>query len=157
MPILAGAKLDAADFDLPDVVTAYSNGTNSITATSFTVLPTTTCTATITNPHATANMLLLVSWGAWMAAVTANDVRIALDISGALVVAAGIGGGGAAGWGEIPLASTTTASAHFNSMITVELPPGTTTFKMFAQRSGATGTHNVNYPTIRLIPLRFLF
>ncbi len=157
MTILAGAKVDATDFDLPDVQTAYGAGTNVITATAFAVLPTTTCTATITNPHPTANMLTLVTWGAWMAAATANDVRAALDFSGATVIAAGIGGGGAIGWGEILIASTTLPAVHESSTITVELAPGTTTIKMYAYRSAASGTQNVNYPTIRAVPLRYLF
>lgn len=157
MTILAGAKVDAVDFDLPDVVTAFGNGTNTVTATSFSVLPTTTCTAVIVNSHPSASMLTLVSYGAWMAASTANDVRAALDFSGATVIAPGIGGGAAVGWGEIPLVSTTTASAHQGATITVELAPGTTTVKMYAYRSAASGTHTVNYPTIRLVPLRYLF
>lgn len=154
MTILAGAKVDAVDFDLPDVVTAFGNGTNTVTATSFSVLPTTTCTAAITNPHPTASMLCMVSWGAWMAA-TAYDVRTAIDFSGAITIAAGIGGGAAIGYGEIPICSTT-PSGHYNSMVTVEMAPGTTTCKMYAMRT-TSGTQTVNYPTIRLIPVRFLF
>lgn len=155
MTILAGAKVDATDFDLPDVVTAFGNGTNVITATTFSVLPTTTCTASITNPHPTANMLTLVAYGAWMVATT-NDVRMALDISGVTVIAAGIGGGAAIGYGEIPIVSSSTASMHRQATITVELAPGSTTFKTYGMRT-TSGTQNINYPTIRLVPLRYLF
>lgn len=157
MAILAGAKVDAIDFDLPDVVTAFGNGTNIITATSFSVLPTNTCTAAITNPHPTANMLLLVSYGAWMNSSTSSDVRMALDVSGATVIAAGVGGGAAIGWGEIPLVSAGQGSIQMAATITVSVAPGTTTFKTYAMRSAASGIHSVNYPTIRLVPLYFLF
>jgi hypothetical protein len=157
MTIRAGSRIDATDFDLPDVVTAFGNGTNSITATAFTVLPTNTCTAAITNPHPTANLMLLVAYGAWMNSTTSSDVRMALDISGATTIAAGIGGGGAIGWGEIPLVSAGQVSIQVQSTITVSCAPGTTTFKTFAMRAAASGTHSVNYPTIRLVPLYFLF
>lgn len=155
MTILAGAKVDAIDFDLPDVVTAFGNGTNTITATSFSVLPTTTCTAAITNPHPTANMLCIVTYGAWMVATT-NDCRMALDFSGATVIAAGIGGGAAIGYGEVPITSTATGSMHRQATITVGLAPGATTVKTYGMRT-TSGTQNINYPTIRIIPLRYLF
>ena len=154
MTILAGSKVDATDFDLPDVVAVAGGSPNSITSASFAVLPTNTCTAAITNPHPTANMLCLVSYGAWMIAST-GDGRASLDISGALTVSPGIGGGAAIGWGEI-LFSTTTTLNQKAATITVALPPGTTTFKMYALRSGA-GTVNVNYATIRIVPLSYIF
>ena len=157
MAILAGSLVSAVDFDLPDVVTAFGNGANTITATSFSVLPTTTCTASITNPHPTASMLTMVCYGALMSAATASDCRMALDVSGAVTIAAGFGGGAAVGYGEIPSVSATTASAQRQAVITVQLPPGTTTFKVYGMRAAASGTHAINYPTVRLIPLRYLF
>lgn len=157
MTIRAGARLDATDFDLPDVVTGYGNGTNTITATSFAVLPTTTCTAAITNPHPTAAMLTLVTFGAWMSA-SANAVRCCPAVSGSLTIAAGIGGGGPIGWGEVPLCGAATTNQYSGSF-TVELPASANaaTFSMQAYRDSATGTQACNYPTIRLVPLRYLF
>lgn len=160
MPILAGALVDAVDLDIPDVVTAFGNGTNTIVSATFAVLPSVACTAVITNPHPTANMLALVTYGAWMT-VSAGDVRISLDISGALTIAAGIGGAAAIGWGEIPIVSlptgaTSSGSQQRQATITVSLPPGATTFKTYALRTGA-GVVAVNYPTIRVVPLSFIF
>lgn len=60
----AGSKITSYDWDLPAVVTAFGNGFNSITATTFTDLPTTSCIAAITNPHPTATMVTLVEFGA---------------------------------------------------------------------------------------------
>lgn len=156
MTIKAGAKVDATDFDLPDVVTAFGNGTNTITSATFAVMPTNTCTAAITNPHPTATMLCLVAYGAWMVGAAATDTRMSLDVSGAVTIAAGIGGGAAIGYGEIPIAGTTTASLQYAATITVECPPGTTTFKTYGLRTGA-GVVSINYPTIRVVPLRYLF
>ena len=155
MAISAGAVIDGTDFTFPSVVTAYGSGTNTITSTTFAVLPTTTCTAAITNPHPTLSMLTLVTYGAWMAA-TSNDVRMALDISGSITVAAGISASAAVGYGEIPICSTT-PTGHYGASFTIELPVSVTaaTFKTYAMRT-TSGTQTCNYPTIRLIPLRFV-
>lgn len=157
MTIRAGARLDATDFDLPDVVTGYGNGTNTVTATAFAVLPTTTCTASITNPHPTAAMLVLVTFGAQMSA-SANAVRCCPAVSGSTTIAAGVGGGGPIGWGEVPLCGAATTNQHSGSF-TVELPVSANAaeFSMQAYRDSASGTQTCNYPTIRLTPLRFVF
>lgn len=157
MAIRAGAKLDATDFDLPDVVTGYGNGTNTITATTFTDLPTTACTAAITNPHPTANMLVSVTFGAWLTSTTSSAQRICPRVSGATTIAAGIGNGGPIGWGEVLRTDTNDGYGTKSVTVTYELPPGTSTFTMQAYRESAAGTHQVNYPTLRLVPLRYVF
>lgn len=154
MSLLAGAKLDATDLYLPDVVTGYGNGTNTITSTTFANLPTTSCTAAITNPHPTASMLCLVTFGAWLAA-SANAVRICPAVSGSVTISAGIGGGGPVGWGEVPLSGNAGTEQH-SATIAYELPPGTATFTMQAMRDSATGTQTANYCTLRLAPVRYL-
>ncbi len=157
MTIRAGARLDATDFDLPDVVAAYGNGANTVVATAFAVLPTTTCTASITNPHPTASMLVLVTFGAWMSA-SANAVRCCPAVSGSVTIAAGIGGGGPLGWGEIPETGASTLS-QFSASYTVELPASANAavFSMQSYRDSASGTQKCDYPVIRLTPLRFIF
>jgi hypothetical protein len=158
MVVRAGARLDATDFALPDVVaaTAGGTGTNTITATSWAVLPSNTCTAAITNPHPEMALLVEVTYSAWMVA-TANGVRMALDISGSVTIAPGVGAGAAVGWGEIPFCGAATTNQYAGSF-TVELPVSTTaaTFKVYAYRDAASGTQQVNYPTIRIKPLRFV-
>ena len=156
MPIFAGEPVDAVDFTLPDVVTAYANGNNSISATSFADLPTITCAATITNPHPTAALLLDVRYAAWMVA-TAGDVRACPRVSGSLTAAAGVGSF-AAGWGETLFgANSSDGPAQSSASTTLEIPPGVATFTMQAMQAGAAGTKQVNYASLRLIPIRFAF
>jgi hypothetical protein len=156
MTRLAGSKVLADDFQLPDVVTAFGNGTNTITATSFTDLPTTSCVAAITNPHSTASLVCLVEFGAWMS-TTANSVRCCPRVSGSTTIAAGIGAGGPLGWGEIPLAGNNANPQQCMGGATYTLPASATaaTFTMQAMRDSASGTQVCNYPTIRIIPLRY--
>lgn len=158
MTIRAGARLDATDFDLPDVVTGYANGSNTITATTFTDLPTTACTASITNPHPTASMLVLVEFGGWVTAGSSIGTRFCPRVSGSTTIAAGIGGGGAIGWGEIPY-SNSTSKLGLRGSFTVELPvsANAAVFTMQAYRDSASGTQTIEYATIRLTPVRFVF
>lgn len=158
--IAGGAPVDAVDFDLPDVAVGYGNGVNGLSgipATTFTDLPTVPCIVQITNPHPTAPMLCLVSLSAWMTN-DSGSLRICPRVSGSVTIAAGIGGGGPAGWGEIPFLGVTGYSTRSGTW-TVELPASTTpaTFTVQAYREGAAGTtQQVNYPTLRIVPLRFL-
>jgi hypothetical protein len=156
MTRLAGSKVLADDFQLPDVVTAFGNGTNTITATSFTDLPTTSCVAAITNPHPTASLVCLVEFGAWLNA-TANTVRCCPRVSGSTTIAAGIGAGGPLGWGEVPLAGNNANPQQCMGGATYTLPVSATaaTFTMQALRDSAAGTQVCNYPTIRIIPLYY--
>lgn len=159
MTIRAGAHLDATDFTLPDpvIATAGGAGTNTIAATAWAVLPTNTCTAVITNPHPELAMLVDVRYGAWLVGSGSGaDVRAGLDVSGSLALPPGVGAGGASGWGEV-LHSSGTSSVQCSGGFTIELPVSTTaaSFKVHAYKSSGTG-QQVNYPTIRLIPLRFV-
>ena len=155
MVILAGARLDATDFVLPDPLAGHGNGDNTITATSWTVLPSFPVTLTLSNPHPTLNMLVDVRYGAWLSA-SANAVRIGIDITGSVTLSPGVGAGGASGWGEIPATGTSTLTQSSGSF-TIKLPPSATaaTFRVHAYRDSATGTQLVRFPTLRLIPLRY--
>lgn len=156
MTRLAGDRLTAVDFQLPAVVTAFGNGTNTITATTFTDLPTTSCIAAITNPHPTAAMLTLVQFGAWMHS-TASAVRCCPRVSGSTTIAAGIGVGGPTGWGEVPITANSGNPQQMIGEGLYSLPASATaaTFTMQAFRDSASGTQVCNYATIRLTPLRY--
>lgn len=156
MSIRAGARVDAVDFDLPDPAVGAGSGTNTITSTTFANLPTST-SVSITNPHPSAAMLCLVTLGAWMQADT-NAVRAAIAVSGSTTIVAGIGGGGAAGWGEVLRCPVLSVTMQMSTSWTVELPASTTaaTFTVQAYREAGSGTQQVNYPTLRVVPLRFL-
>ena len=153
MSQFAGSKVDATDFFIPVPVTAFGNGTNTITSLTFADLPSTACSASITNPHPTANMLTLVTFGGWLNAST-NAVRVCPRVSGSVTISAGIGGGGPVGWGEIPLTSLTTPT-QCSATVSYELPPGTATFTMQSMRDVAAGTQNANYCTLHIMPLRY--
>lgn len=155
--IRAGAVVDGTDWMLPDASTGYGSGANTITSATFAVLPTTTASASMTNPHPSARLLVRASYGAWMKGnTTTGDVRACLNVSGDLVVTAGIGGGGPVGWGEVLFATATSYGQH-RAMCTYEIPAdGSATFAMYAMRNG-TGTVVCDFPTIRITPLRYLY
>ena len=110
--VLAGSRVDGTDWLLPVVVTGHGNGGNVITAAAFTVLPTTTCTAAITNPHPTAPLLVLCTFGAWLTSVAGSDVRCCPNVTGSVSISAGIGCGGPIGWGEIPIRTEANKGHH---------------------------------------------
>ena len=150
----AGGTPVVPDPVLPDIARAAGDGNNTITATTFADLPTTTAVASITNPHTVKGLLCLVMWGAWMSA-TANGVRCCPRASGAATIPAGVGAGNMTmGWGMIPRGVT--EYTQYQGSGTVTLPPGATTFTMQGMREAATGTQQVNYPAIRIVPLRYV-
>jgi hypothetical protein len=152
-----GRKMRALDYSLPDVVAEYGNGTNTITATSFSALPSFPCKSSITNPHPGASMLCIVAFGAWGLA-SANDVRLALRVSRAEqdYINAGIGAGASVGWGEIPAEALTTTSSMF-ATVTVSLDPSSLPYAFEVQALRTTaGTQDIRYATLRIIPLRYI-
>ena len=153
MAILAGMKASAVDLTLPDRVSAHANTINTITATSFTDLPS-TCSVAITNPHPTAGMLVRVDYGAWVLTTTVV-CRICPRISGSLTVAPGIGSNAPSGYGQLIRAL---GDYHqFGAGYYAELPPGTATFTITAYRESASTTVQVNYATLDVVPIRYLF
>lgn len=157
MAIAAGKRLSATDLVLPAAVTGYGNGTNTITATAWAVLPTNTCSAAITNTHPTAALRVLVTYGAWSNA-TANGVRFMPAVTGSVTAAAGIGTT-AVGWGEVPFADSTSGYSQRMGSFTIDLPVSgsAATFSIQAYRDAAAGTQTVNYPTLRIVPICFVF
>jgi hypothetical protein len=156
--ILAGAVVDGTDWKLPAVASAFGNGTNTVVASGFSVLPATTCSTTMTNPHPVARLLVLAEYGAWLIGNGATgDVRVCLDVTGSLLVNAGIGGGGPIGWGEVLYATATSYQQH-RAMCTYELPVSGTaaTFAVYAMRNGS-GTVKCDYPVVRITPLRYFY
>jgi hypothetical protein len=159
MTILAGSKLKAADLTPPDPVAGYG-GTNTVTATTFTDLPTNPCTVNITNPHATADLLVSVAFGLWFVLPASPAfTRACPRVSGSVTIAAGIASvsNGPVGWGMIPGTGFVGTSQHAAHAL-YTLPPGTATFTMQAYKdSAAAGTHQVNYAVIEINPIRYLF
>lgn len=157
MTLAAGGIVRGNDLILPDRVSAHANGTNTITATSFTDLPTIACSVSITNPHATANMLVLVTYGAWISTSTVS-VRVCPRISGAMTVGAGIGTNAPTGYGQLIRANASaTTYAQYAASYFAELVPGTSTFTVQAYRESASTTIQVNYATLDVVPLNYVF
>lgn len=152
----SGSKVIAADFIIPDVVATFGNGANTITATTYTDLPTTSCVAAITNPHPTASLLCRVEFGAWIHA-TANAIRFCPRVSGSVTIAAGIGLGGPLNYGEIPLTSNSGNPQHHEASAIYTLPVSATpaTFTLQAMRDSAAGTQTCSYPVLRITPLYY--
>jgi hypothetical protein len=156
--IIGGGVVDGVDWTLPAVVSAHGNGTNNIAATTFAVLPSTTVSASMTNPHPRARLLVVVDYGAWLLGAASTDVRACLNVSGSLTVTPGIGGGGPVGWGEVLYASATTGQGQHSAMCTYLLPVSGTaaTFALYAEKTGA-GTPQCNYGTIMITPIRYVW
>lgn len=153
------AGLLATATTLPAEVVNAPTGTNTITATTWTVLPTTTADATITNPSSVFGLFVQVSFGAWMLS-NGNNTQATIGASGGLTFAAGPGTGGPAGWGEILYLGNTAGSSswqmHSTFTCTIPAAASAVTFAWYAYRTSASGTCNVNYPVTRVTPLYYI-
>jgi len=144
--------------DVPDPVNAHANGVNTITATTFTDLPTIACSVALTNPHATRSLLCRVDYGAWISTSTVS-VRVCPRISGSLTVAAGIGTNAPTGYGQLIRGNSgSTTYQQLAASYTVTLPVSATaaTFTLQAHRESASTTIQVNYATLDITPLRYV-
>lgn len=133
---------------------------NTITATVWTALPTTPLSVDLDLP---APAWVLLNYGAWMAintVGTSGDVRLAIDVSGATVIPAGPTSapneGEDVGWGDLPyMPGTEQRSSQKTGTRFIHANPGITTFRTMGMRSGNGGVYQINYPTLRVIPLWF--
>jgi hypothetical protein len=153
MAIVAGARIDASDIVVPDPVVGVGASTNTIVATSWAVLPSNPASVSITNPHADADLLCLVTYTAWVKSTTTGWVQAGFQLTGDTTMAAP---GPGDGIGDIVAAYASLPWTKTSGTVPVTLSPGTTTAEMVARTSG-TGTQNVDYPVIRIVPLRYLF
>lgn len=148
-----GTGVDAWDSDWQKVwpapvdapVTANGASINSITATSWSGLPT---ALSITKTFSVATVVQ-VNYGAWLTkSISTTDIRVGVAVSGGVTSApsepnwgatlwAGTGG---AFWGQKSATKTVTVAA------------GSTTFTMQAYCASDSG--NANYPYIEIVPLR---
>lgn len=157
MSRLSGSKIVAPDYQFPVVVNAFGNGANVITATTFTDLPSFSCSAAITNPHPTASLVVMVFYGAWLAS-SGVAVRFCPRVSGSITIAAGVGAGGPIGWGEVPMTANSGNPQQHQGMATYTLPASATaaTFTIQAMRDSASGTQTCNYATLEVVPMNFV-
>lgn len=152
MSLFAGGVARGSDLVLPDPVDITGPSTFSVTSTSWADV--TGCSGSITNPHASADMLCLVSFGAWMN-VSSTPMRICPRISGSMIVSAGPGTNAPADWGLIPYGRGD--YEQDSSTYWAALVPGTATFTMQAYRDNTSAAASCNYSAISVVPVRFLF
>lgn len=153
----AGDKLVA--LALPAEVSTYGNGTNTISATVFAVLPTFTADVTISNPSTQYSLKVLVLFSGRLVANGAGTIA-SMSATGGISISAGIGTGGAVGYSELLYLPSQGNTNPFtmNSYITATIPPNVSavTFQWQAYKDAAGTTQQITYPTTRAIPLYYL-
>jgi len=152
-----GSPFFGMDYSLPDVVTEYGSGPNTITSTSFAELPTYPVSTEVRNQHPTATMLCLVCLGAW-ASTSTGDVRISLYITRAGIgyFGPGAGTGAQLGYGEVPSTASATLQGIFATFnVTLEPSPLPYRFQVYALKSSGAASTGVRYATLRIIPIRY--
>lgn len=96
-----------------------------------------------------------INFGAWLTA-TAGETRAGVLLSGATVLDPQDGQNGQTTWGQTLYASASDGTGTFQNSMSkvVKLNAGTTAITLRAYQSGG-GTHQVNYPVMEVIPLRW--
>lgn len=145
---------------LPDPTGQGGSGSNSITLTTYSVLPTTPISCAITNPSSTHDMLVLVTISAFLASAgSGTEAQAALNATGGVSIAAGATGApGVLALGENLLTTTGPNAQMYQSTIPVTIPAAAAavTFALFARRSNTSNAVTLLQPAIRCIPIRFL-
>ncbi len=147
---------------LPDPIGLGGSGSNTITLTTFSALPTTPISTSVTNPSSTHDMLVLVGISAYMASTSAaTECQAALAASGGLSITAGsTGGNGILALGENLMTTYGSLSnaQQFSQIIPVIIPAGAAavTFSLFGRRSNTSNACYILQPAIRAIPIRFM-
>jgi hypothetical protein len=139
-------------YPLPDpVLQPPAAATNTITAPNWAQLPNRQY-LTFTAARA---MWADIRVGAWVSAGVSTNGRAAASLTGATT---GPGTNGvlldSSSWGEVLFQGDQDGYSQSFSAIPVKLNAGTTTIEVYAYRVG-TGTTQVNYPTIRVVPMRY--
>lgn len=158
MALRAGARADITDLALPAEVVQVGSGTNTVTATSFGVLPTTGAVASIVNPHPSAKLKVRVSYSVIASTSDGTGLWVCPGVTGSTAISPGAGGGGAAGLSEMIYTKDTAAKSHQASFtVTLPISANAAVFTMQAYREAATGTQQVDHPVIRLTPIGYDF
>ena len=173
--LVAGTNVDIAVNDgadtitigsvaLPSPVSATGGGSNVFNAGTGTAgawfdLSTNPANVSITNPHSTKAMYVLITVGAWLITATSGvDVRLGFRTTGDIVAASGPGLSNVSppSWGHVPLNANPSASVSFAASYLGIIPAaGTVNFISQSFFSSTTGTKQCNYPGIQIIPLYF--
>lgn len=142
---------------LPAEVTVAGSAVHTVTALTWGSIA---VNGAITNPSSVRSMVVRIQCSAWMSASGAW-VRAAPICSGAVTLAASGTNlpDACANWGEVLFQDTPasgTAYSQQSTTVTVTVPAGgTLNVGIAALRESATGSQAVNYPTLRLSPIRY--
>lgn len=146
----------------PPEVTAYGNGVNTIVSGAglWGDLVSYNPVAVITNTDTSRGLKIQVTGSAWLSASGTNVRACVVASGGSLTIDGGPDPDGHVGWGEIAFQGAPASGAAYSQMqtgYTCAIPANTTcAFKFAAYRDAATGTTQVNYPVVRLTPLRWV-
>lgn len=154
MALEAGARLTGEDLYFPAQQTGFGNGGVNITATAYAAVPTYPASASITNPHASKDLRVQLDLMCWVNSISASALRVAVDTSGAVTVAAGtIGAGVATSFAQIIRAFT---QGQYSATLFADIPAGTTTFAVHAHKESGAATINLAYPTVIVTPKNYV-
>jgi hypothetical protein len=119
-------------------------------------LPTSTWgTVQMTNPSPDFDLMCLVSFGAWMSS-TSGSVRMGVLLTGGVSAGPDPAVNSVAGWGMMPLEGANSQLVQHAGSFSLIIPKGAAAVTFTAQGyRSATGTHNINFPTIEITPIRF--
>lgn len=138
--------------ELPAIVNTVGANGNTITATSWAVLPGGSVTAVMTNPSATRNLVCWLDFGA-EATASASDVRMAVGLSGGMTV---LPGAVEPSWAYRVWTATASVGTYTMSIpITIPAGASAVTATLYAYRPVASGTQNIGYPSLTWIPLHY--
>jgi hypothetical protein len=142
-------------YPLPDPVKAYYNDWETIaSAASVWARFANRVSITYTAPKP---MWVLITVQAWMRAIAPTEVRAVASVTGATT------GPGTSGvliesggnWGDALQSSIDSTSIQCSSTVPFKLNAGSHTIEIYGMRINTTATPSVNYPVLRVTPLRY--
>lgn len=144
-------RIIARDYKLPDPQVVSFNGLNTITATTWAVLPTGPLTLTTNYPY---DCIVQIDLSSWLTAnyTDSTTVRAGISVDGGDPT---VYSGGT--WGQVLYESsqgTQPGSGQHSTSIITKLAAGSRTIQAHAYKTGSATT-SVNYPVLRVTPLRW--
>jgi hypothetical protein len=142
---------------MPAEVTVAGSAVHTISATTWGSIA---VNGTITNPSSVRALVVRVQYSAWMSASGAYVRAAPFTFGGVTLAATGTNLPDAcANWGEVLFQDTPASGIAYSqqsSSVTVTVPAGGSLgVGIAALRESATGSQAVNYPTLRLSPIRY--
>jgi len=146
-----GWYIDSYGYDLAaEQINFYNGNGNSVTNVNTWASMSNAPNITMTNPHPTRAMEVDCNYCAWLACTGGIGVRAQVALTGGVNVTQ-------QNWGNVLYLGSIGTTAQCSADFTAVLPAGTTTtFFWQAYRDAAAGVNEVNYPVLRVTPLRYV-